>query len=85
MHQETPTVIHGGQSPFDGDGNFNVATAIDIAFEQRALGALDAADALELLADFFMTSQNYIFNSILAFEHEMASTTVPIILPGAPI
>ena len=85
MHRETPTVIIEGQTPFDRDGNFIAEKAIDLAFEQRALGDLDAADTLDLLIDFFSTSQNYIFNGSVTLELGIASRVVPIILPGAPV
>ena len=85
MHRETPTVIIEGQTPFDRDGNFIAEKAIDLAFEQRALGDLDAADTLDLLIDFFSTSQNYIFNGSVTLELGIASRAVPIILPGAPV
>jgi hypothetical protein len=85
MHKETPTVIIKGQEPFDRDGNFIAEKAIDLALEQRALGDLDAADTLDLLVDFFSTSQNYIFNGGVTLDRGMASRTVPIILPGAPV
>ena len=53
MHQETPTAVVEGQAPFDLDGNFNAGKAIDLALEDRALGDIDAANALDLLVDFF--------------------------------
>ena len=85
MHEETPTVIIEDQTPFDRDGNFIAEKAIDRAFEQRALGDLDAADTLDLLIDFFSTSQNYIFNGGITLDQRITSRAVPIILPGAPV
>ena len=85
MRQETPTVIITAQSPFDVDGAFNVEKAIDLALERRTLGDIDAADALDLLVDFFMTSQNYIFNTVIALEQELGVGTISGVLPGEPI
>ena len=85
MQQETPTALSEAQTPFDADGVFNTEKAIDLAFEQRALGDIDAADDLDLLIDFFMTSQNYIFNTFLAWEQELGVGANSVILPGAPI
>ena len=73
MHQETPTVINEGQTPFDREGNFITEIAIDLALEQRALGDIDAADALDWLIDFFMTSQNYIFNGDSSLNYGFSS------------
>ena len=84
MHQETPTATFEGQSPFDRDGNFNAAQAIDLAFEKRALGELDSADNLDLLIDFFITSQNYIFNGVSALNHEFSLAERNQISPAQP-
>ena len=73
MHQEAPNVISEGQNPFDHEGNFKTEIALDLALEQRALGDLDAAAALDLLIDFFMTSQNYIFNGGSSLNYEFSS------------
>ncbi len=85
MRQETPTTVIEVQTPFDRDGNFITAKARDLALEQRALGDLDGADALDQLIDFFITSQNYIFNGAVTFEQEIGATAVPVIYPGAAI
>lgn len=85
MHQETPIAIIEAQTPFDPDGTFNPDKAIDQALEQRALGDIDAADALDLLIDFFSTSQNYIFNGAVTFTQEIGASAVPVIYPGAAI
>ena len=84
MHKETPTVIIEAQTPFDRDGNFIAEKAIDLAFEQRALGDLDAADTLDLLIDFFSTSQNYIFNGDYSLNHEFSSAERDPLSPASP-
>jgi hypothetical protein len=84
MHQETPTATFEGQSPFDRDGNFNAAQAIDLALGKRALGEIDSADALDLLIDFFITSQNYIFNGVSALNHEFSLAERNQISPAQP-
>jgi hypothetical protein len=84
MHQETPTATFEGQPLFDRDGNFNAAQAIDLALEKRALGEIDSADALDLLIDFFITSQNYIFNGISASDHEFSPAERNQISPAQP-
>jgi len=85
MQQETPTALTEAETPFDADGVFNTEKAVDLAFEQRALGDIDAADDLDLLVDFFMTSQNYIFNTAVILEQEFGVRPISVILPGAPI
>lgn len=82
MHQETPITVIEVQRPFDRDGNFIIKKAINLALEQRALGAIEAADALDLLTDFFMTSQNYIFNDILPSRYEHSLDVFNPSVPG---
>ena len=82
MHQETPTAVVEGQTPFDRDGNFNAEKAIDLALEQRSLGDIDAADALDLLVDFFSTSQNYIFNGDGSLNYEFSSVASDPVSPA---
>ena len=84
MYQETPAARSEGHPPFDRDGPFNAELAIDLALEKRAFGDLDSADALDLLIDFFVTSQNYIFNGINTFNHEFALGGRNLISPAPP-
>ena len=84
MHQETPAAIIGGQAPFERDGSFNDEKAINLALEQRALGDIDSADALDLLIDFFSTSQNYIFNGDYSLNHEFSSAERDPLSPASP-
>jgi len=84
MHQETPTAVAEGQTPFDLDGNFNVEKAIDLALEHRGLGDVDAANALDLLIDFFSTSENYIFNGDNSLNYKVPSGVTEPIFPESP-
>ena len=84
MRKETPTAVVEGQTPFDRDGNFNAEKAIDLALEQRSLGDIDAADALDLLVDFFSTSQKYIFNGDNSFTYKVPSGVTKPNFHGSP-
>ena len=78
MNQKTPVLSDDHQAPFDGDGNFDAEKAVDLAMAQRAAGDLDSADSLDVLIDFFLTSQNYIFNGVISFEQEITLGTTPV-------
>ena len=64
MQQETPDTPHEELAPFDADGCFDPRMASGIALELRASGNLDAAEALEQMAAFFRTSEDYIFDDV---------------------
>ena len=85
MQQQTPPALTEAQTPFDVDGAFNTEKAISLAFEQRALGDIDAADDLDLLVNFFITSQNYVLSGTMKLEQEIGTRVVPVIYPGASI
>ena len=85
MQQETLTAFIEAQTPFDADGAFNTEKAISLAFEQRALGNIDAADDLDLLVNFFITSQNYVLSSTMKLEQEIGTRIVAVIYLCAAI
>ena len=73
MYQEAPVAITEGLTPFEVDGTFNIQKAMNLASEQRELGYMVAADALELLADFFITSESYILDGINSLSQDICS------------
>ena len=81
MNQKTPIAFIQPPSPFDHDGNFIAQKAIELAAAQRALGDLDAAEALDLLVDFFSTSQNYVLNGVALLDTDYPPDVSAPILP----
>ena len=73
MNTETPIAAEVDPTPFDANGVFDLQMASCIALELRASGNLEAADALEQMASFFRTSEDYIYASALPLPDALPS------------
>lgn len=74
MNMETPIAADADQTPFDENGFFDPQMASCIALELRASGNLEAADALEQMASFFRTSEDYVFDGAVPSPDTLPSS-----------
>ena len=73
MYLETRSSEAKVLSPFLADGSFDCHLAISIISHLKAAGDFELAETLELLNEFFRTSESYIFDMAEPSAFELPS------------
>lgn len=73
MHSKMPSHEAKLLSPFCADGSFDFHHAVALIADLKSAGEFELAETLELLNEFFRTSESYIFDLVAPLAFEQAS------------